>query len=283
MHVPSRYGSRQDLGQNFLVDRDIIKLIRRTAQRAEGPIVDLGAGDGALTLPLSQLGRPVTAVELDPRRARRLSARAPGNVTVVGEDILRFRLPAVPHTIVGNIPFHITTATMRRILAAPGWVSAVLVVQWEVARRRAGIGGGSLVTAESWPWFDFSVLGRVPRFAFRPAPSVDGGILVIERRPEPLVRERREYRDFVKQVFTGRGRGLREILQRTGRVPARELSAWLRAHGVSPQALPKDLTAEQWASLWATARGGHAAPQRHPRQRPPARSPRTPRAPRNGG
>nr|WP_318783790.1 rRNA adenine N-6-methyltransferase family protein [Streptomyces lincolnensis] len=53
MYVPSRYGSRQELGQNFLVDPDIIKLIRRAAERTEGPIVDLGAGDGALTLPLS--------------------------------------------------------------------------------------------------------------------------------------------------------------------------------------------------------------------------------------
>ncbi|ANS62480.1 lmrB [Streptomyces lincolnensis] len=275
--MPSRYGSRQELGQNFLVDPDIIKLIRRAAERTEGPIVDLGAGDGALTLPLSRLGRPVTAVELDPRRVKRLSARAPENVKVVGEDILRFRLPTVPHTVVGNIPFHVTTATMRRILVAPAWVSAVLVVQWEVARRRAGIGGCSLVTAESWPWFDFSVLKRVPRFAFRPAPSVDGGILVIERRPEPLVRERREYQDFVRQVFTGRGHGLREILQRIGRVQDSDLSAWFRAHGVSPQALPKDLTAEQWASLWGMARGGRSVPRtRRPRGLPP----RTSRGPR---
>ncbi len=254
MSSPSRHGGRHELGQNFLTDRAVIADIQRLVAATRGPIVELAAGDGALTVPLGRLGRPVTAVELDPRRARRLRRRVTGNVTVVNDDLLRFRLPNVPHVVVGNLPFHLTTAALRRLLAAPHWRTAVLVVQWEVARRRAGVGGATLLTASWWPWYEFAVHARIPARAFRPVPSVDGGLLTATRRPEPLVADRKGYQRFVSRVFTGPGRGLGEILLRTGQVPRPVLRGWLRAHRVSPHALPRDLTARQWADLWTRVR-----------------------------
>ncbi|HEV7980457.1 23S ribosomal RNA methyltransferase Erm [Amycolatopsis sp.] len=247
---PHPTGGRHELGQNFLTDRATIAAICAAAGNGPGAIVELGSGDGALTLPLSRLGRPITAVELDRRRADRLDRRTGEDVTVVHGDLLRHELPRVPHTIVGNIPFHLTTATLRRILGQSHWHTAVLVVQWEVARRRAGIGGASQLTAAWWPWYDFEVLSRVPARAFRPVPSVDGGVLAITRRAEPLVRERARYQDFVRQVFTGRGHGLGQILPRTGRIGRADAATWLRANGIRADALPKQLTAEHWASLW---------------------------------
>jgi 23S rRNA (adenine-N6)-dimethyltransferase len=131
----------------------------------------------------------------------------------------------------------------------------VLLVQWEVARRRAGVGGATLLTAQEWPWFEFRLLRRVPARAFRPAPSVDGGLLRITRRPDPLVAgsERREYQRFVGSVFTGSGRGLPAILRRTA--PSAPVDGWLRANGVTAATLPKQLDAAQWASLWSCVRG----------------------------
>ncbi|GGS23633.1 MULTISPECIES: 23S ribosomal RNA methyltransferase Erm [Actinokineospora] len=229
-----------ELGQNFLIDRATIDAVLRCVAETDGPIVELGPGDGALTVPLGRTGRPVTAVELDPRCAAELRRRT--GATVIHGDYLRFRFPRHPHTVVGNIPFHITTATLRRLLAAPGWEAAVLIVQWEVARRRAGIGGATLLTASWWPWFDFRVRARVPARAFRPVPGVDGAILTATRRPDPLVDDRAGYQRFVKRVFTGRGRGLRAILAKAG---YREAAAW-----APRDALPRDLSAEQWARLW---------------------------------
>ncbi|WP_204286665.1 23S ribosomal RNA methyltransferase Erm [Microbispora amethystogenes] len=243
-------GGRQELGQNFLVDDAVIAHIGDLVAETPGPIVELGAGDGALTLPLSRYGRPVTAVEIDPRRAGRLARHVPPNVEVVNADILRFRFPRHPHVVVGNVPFHLTTSIMRRLLAANGWQAAVLLVQWEVARRRAGVGGASMLTAVWWPWYEFEVRSRVPARAFRPAPSVDGGLLRMRRRPVPLVDEKGPYQDFVRRVFTGRGRGLLEIVERAGRADRRTVRDWARAARVKPYALPKDLSAEQWASLW---------------------------------
>lgn len=101
--------------------------------------MEIGAGDGALTLPMSRSGRPITAIEVDPKRARRLRQRTPSHVTVLTHDILRTPAPTHPHVVVGNIPFHLTTAILRHILGGTHWHTAALLVQWEVARRRARV------------------------------------------------------------------------------------------------------------------------------------------------
>lgn len=155
--------------------------------------------------------------------------------------------------LVGNVPFHLTTAVLKRLLAAPHWHTAILLVQWEVARRRAGIGGATLLTARWWPWFEFTVDRRVPARAFRPAPSVDAGLLVARRRHRPLVHQRGPYQRFVGEVFTGRGRGVRDILARTTGADRATTGGWLRRAGASPHALPRDLTAGQWARVWHSA------------------------------
>jgi len=261
--MPHSYQSgRHELGQNFLVDRSVITTVEELIAQTTGPIVEIGPGDGAMTLPLSRSGRPTTAVEIDPKCARRLGQRTPENVTVVCADILRFQFPQHPHVIVGNLPFHVTTSIMRRVLAVDHWHTAVLLVQWEVARRRAGVGGASMLTASLWPWYEFELHSRVPARSFRPVPSVDGGLLTMRRRASPLVADRKQYKDFVKQVFTGRGHGLREILERTGQINRMALRDWLRNNHVSPQVLPQRLTAQQWASLWHLTSASKQQPPR---------------------
>lgn len=249
--MPSSYpGGPHELGQNFLVDRAVIGTISDLVGRTTGPIVEIAPGDGAVTIPLSRLGRSLTAVEIDPKRARRLHQRTPDHVSVVNDDLLRYRFPNHPHVIVGNLPFHLTTAVLKRLLAAEHWQTAILLVQWEVARRRAGVGGATMLTASWWPWYKFTLHARVPARSFRPVPGVDGGLLTMERRAQLLVADHKPYQRFVREVFNGRGRGLREIVVRTRRVPRTTLREWLHTHQISPDALPRDLTAEQWASLW---------------------------------
>ena len=254
--------TRHELGQNFLADPHLIATVQRLVRtETSGPIIELGAGDGALTKPLARLGRPVTALEIDPRRARRLALNirvggphAAVHFDVVCADILRYRFPDTPHTVVGNIPFHLTTAIIRRLLAEHGWTCAVLIVQWEVARRRAGVGGASMLTAMWWPWYEFRLVRRIPAASFRPMPSVDAGLMTMHRRPVPHVTDRRGYQKFVKEVFQAPGRDLEEMILRSGRVHRAGLHAWLRRNRIPQRALPKDLTAEHWAELWMLTR-----------------------------
>jgi 23S rRNA (adenine-N6)-dimethyltransferase len=248
--VSSPHHGRHEHGQNFLRDRCVIDNIVEIVARTDGPIVEVGAGDGALTLPLQKLGRPLTAIEIDVRRAARLHKRTAPSTRVVDADFLTYRLPRTPHIIVGNLPFHLTTAMLRRVLHGPGWTDAVLLVQWEVARRRAAVGGATMMTAQWWPWFEFALVRRVSADSFRPKPSVDGGLMTIRRRADPLVdtHDRRRYQKMVHQVFTGRGRGMAQILAH--QMPRRNARQWLRDNKVGPTALPRDLSAERWAALF---------------------------------
>lgn len=251
--MPTHSHGRHEHGQNFLTDPHVIAdVVSRVAETA-GPIVEIGPGDGALTTPLLDLGRTTTAVEIDGRLAARLHRRFGDRLVVDHTDALRYRLPATPHVVVGNLPFHLTTALLRRLLHAPGWTDAVLLVQWEVARRRAGVGGATMMTAQWAPWVEFTLGRRVPAAAFRPRPGVDGGILAMHRRARPLLApaERKRYQAMVHRVYTGRGRGIAEILVRTRlHARSRDAHAWCRRVGAAPGTLPARLTVEQWVDLF---------------------------------
>lgn len=251
----SLHGGRHELGQNFLTHTPTLALLTDLVRVTRGPILELGAGDGALTRPLAALGRPLTAIEIDEHRVRRLRRRLP-DVHVVRADALHHPLQSA--TVVGNIPFHLTTPLLRRLLAERGWTTAILLTQWEVARKRAGVGGATMMTAQQAPWFTFALKGRVPRWGFTPAPSVDGGVLMIERREVPLVppADRAAWEAFVRSVFQGRGGTLDRMLQTaTGLAPGTAREAVARAG--AERALPRDLGVEQWLQLWrACSLGG---------------------------
>ncbi|KAA9143497.1 23S ribosomal RNA methyltransferase Erm [Microbacterium lushaniae] len=251
MHSP--HGGRAELGQNFLRDPHAIARTIDLVHSTPGSILEIGAGDGALTLPLSRLARPLRAIEIDPARAQALRRRAP-HIDIVAADGLQ--VPLDRPTLVSNVPFHLTTPLLRRILHSGTWTHAVLVLQWEVARKRAGVGGRTMMTAQTDPWFSFSLEGRIPSHAFTPRPGVDAGLLRIQRRTAPLVplAERGAYSAFVRRVFTGRGRTLMRLVTNAapGSSPQAVGDALARA-GVPSSALPRDLRPAQWADIWRAA------------------------------
>lgn len=251
---PPRPGAHE-LGQNYLRDRRTIRRVVELAGRTRGPLVEWGAGDGALTLPLAALGRPLEAVEIDERNVALLSRRVPAHVTVSCTDILR-HAPPTGSTLVANLPFHLTTPALKHLLRSPGWVDALLITQWEVARKRAGVGGATMLTAQWAPWFATRLEGRIPADAFRPRPTVDAGLLVLQRREQPLLPDHRRgaHHDLVRRVFTGPGRGLEQILRRAG-VPAPAVASFLDRNGYGRHGLPRDVDPAHWPELLAPERG----------------------------
>ncbi len=211
--------------------------------------MEIGPGDGAVTAELYRLERDLTLIELDETRLDHLEDTYP-RAEVRHADILTTRLDRP--VIVGNLPFHLTTAILRRLLRSGRWQQAILLTQWEVARKRAGIGGSTMMTAQWSPWFDFRLITRVPADAFTPKPSVDGGILTIERCPTGSIpaHARSDYQQFVRAVFTGRGRGMKGILSKMSITDHRSLQSTMDRNDIRGDTLPKDLTPDQWTGLF---------------------------------
>lgn len=187
---------RRALGQNFLVDQALIdRFIRGLGLDADDLVVDLGAGTGALTVPLARTGATVWAVETDPHCAARLRAQLAAHapeVRVIETDIRWVRLPRTAYRVVANPPFGMTTELLARLLDDParGPVRADLVVQREVARKHAATPPTALRTAAWSPWWTFEIGMRFGRDAFRPRPSVDASLLTVRKRVPSLLPDR---------------------------------------------------------------------------------------------
>jgi 23S rRNA (adenine-N6)-dimethyltransferase len=188
-----RDARRRRLGQNFLRPDLAEDLVSRAAFDLADLVVEFGAGRGAFTFALARRGLRVIALEKDPHWAahlrREVRRRGVHNVTVVCGDALAFRLPSRPFRVVGSIPFARTTAILRRLLDDPrgGLVRADLVVQWEVARKRAVTPPTSMLSTTWVPWWSFRAGRRIPAAAFRPVPAVDAAVLEVTRRTPPLL------------------------------------------------------------------------------------------------
>ena len=204
-----RDARRRALGQNFLASARLAEgLVQQAGVRRSDVVVEIGAGRGVLTAALARRAGRVEAIELDRDWAARLErrfARDPRVRVVVG-DALAAPLPAEPFRVVANVPFARTTAILHRLLDDPrrALVRADLVLQWEVARKRAGT-PRSLLSAAWAPWWTFRLGSRIPRSAFRPVPAVDAATLVVERRGEPLLPPDAApaFASFVRGLYTG--------------------------------------------------------------------------------
>lgn len=159
-------------------------------------VVEIGAGSGACTFALTRRDARVVALEKDPHWAghlrREVRRRGATNVSVLCRDALDYRMPARPFRVLGSVPFGATTALLRHLLDDPrtGLERADLVVQWEVACKRAASPPTTLLSTAWAPWWVFEVGRRIPARAFRPVPGVDGGVLRVRRRTPPLLPER---------------------------------------------------------------------------------------------
>lgn len=140
-------------------------------------VLDLGAGEGALTKPLASVGARVIAVELHAGRAGALRANVLGDVKVVEADAAVMALPRRPFRVVANPPFALSTSIIRNLTRGGSClVGADLVLPWYVTKRWLG--------ASSHHW-EFSPGLRLPRSAFHPAATCDTQVLRICRAPAP--------------------------------------------------------------------------------------------------
>ena len=206
-------------------------------------VLEIGAGDGAITLELARRAGYVVALEVDPRLAEKLRARfGPGSgIVVVEGDVFRSSLPRLPFRVVSNVPFDSTTRVLRMLLDDPEALleRAALIVQWEVALKRTRTRPGTLLAMEWAPWWELELVRRVSAAVFRPRPSVDGGIIVASKREHPLL---------PAEVAPAYGAFLRRAFERGPRRVAS--SRELKRLGIGAAGHAVDLEREEWVELF---------------------------------
>ena len=208
------------LGQHFLHSARVLDGIMEAAAITPGEaVLEPGPGRGVLTQRLLETGARVAAVELDENLCRELRGRwgeHPGFRLVEG-DILRVELTPrglfgedKPYVVVSNLPYHISTPFIFRIIAHRACCSRmVLMVQKEIARRLVSVpedgkAYGALSVAAHHA-FEMRYLFSVPPGAFRPPPKVESAVVAFRPRPTQLAPEREAgFFEYVKQAFTTR-------------------------------------------------------------------------------
>ena len=242
--------ARRVHGQNLLPDPAAIAQVVAAAQPGPGDLLyEVGAGRGHLTAQLVRAGAHVVAYETDPGLASALPRH--DRLTVRVDDFLAATPPRRPFHVAGNIPYGLTSAVVDWCLRAGTLRSATLVTQLEYARKRTGdYGRWTRLTVTTWPSFGWRLAGRLPRTAFRPVPRVDGGILRLERRPTPLIRNDRlpAWRAMVDCGFRGNGGSLRASLSRP--YGTRAVDAAFRAVRLGRGTTVGEVWPEQWISLF---------------------------------
>jgi 16S rRNA (adenine1518-N6/adenine1519-N6)-dimethyltransferase len=221
---------RKKLGQHFLQDRAVVQtIIAKAGFGPETHVLEVGAGLGALTLPLARSVAHVYAVEKDARLVERLQEalrrEAILNVSLIHRDILRFdpaELPVPPGrklAVIGNLPYNISTPLLERLIENRERFShAVLMFQHEVGRRMIAPPGGREYGALSVMiqyHARVSPLLRVSREAFYPRPEVHSMVLSVDfEKPYPRRAEDDEnFRRVVRAAFSHRRKTLLNSLR----------------------------------------------------------------------
>jgi 16S rRNA (adenine1518-N6/adenine1519-N6)-dimethyltransferase len=190
------------LGQNFLVDRNILDVIERLAELAGDQVVlEVGGGEGILSERLAQRVRWLHVVEIDERLEPGLTelvARYP-NITLHIADALALDLTTLdpaPDRVVANLPYSIAaTFILRTIEELPSVTEWLVMVQREVGQRLAAAPGTSdygVPSVLAQIACEVKVARAIPRTVFRPVPRVDSVLVRLrrhDRAADPPVRK----------------------------------------------------------------------------------------------
>lgn len=265
-HILHRFKLRADknLGQNFLIDEDIVRRIVEAAELTPADkVLEVGPGIGTLTQGLAESGADVVAVELDKRLLPVLDVTLEGydNVRIVNGDILKVdimqEVGAENFKVCANLPYYITTPIIFALLEKRlPMERLVAMVQKEVAERMAAQPGGREYGALSVAIQYFTepeIAFIVPPSSFIPAPAVDSAVIVCRRRKQPPVQVCDEALFFrvVKAAFSMRRKMLNNALKNMG-ISSEQCAKWLELAGIDGKRRGETLTLEDFAALTNT-------------------------------
>jgi len=239
-------------------------ILREADPSPERGVLEIGPGLGFLTGGLLAAGAPVPAVALDRGLVAVLREAFPaeleaGALRIVEGDALDQDLVNVvptPYDVVANIPYHITSPILHRLLGqAPRPERLVLMVQREVAERIAAPPGKmSYLSVFVQYHARVRIAVRVPAAAFEPEPAVESAVIVVEPyaaddRLDPETED--DLWRLVQAGFRERRKMIHNVLARQLPVDAGQVTAALATAGIDPERRPQTLAVREWLALQA--------------------------------
>jgi 16S rRNA (adenine1518-N6/adenine1519-N6)-dimethyltransferase len=243
------------LGQNFLVDANLLDAIVRDARLAPDDVVlEVGAGEGALTERLAAVAGHVHAIEIDRGLEPALERIAAlPNVDLRWGDAMKLDLAALepaPTAVVSNLPYSIATPLiLRTIEELPSVGRWTVMVQREIAERlsaessRREYGAPSVLVQLAC---ETKVLRTVNRSVFRPPPRVDSTVIQLTRAGPGADADTR---DLVRTAFAHRRKTLARSLSEARPGILGRARAMLPELGLRPEVRPEEVTPAEYAEM----------------------------------
>lgn len=256
----------KSLGQNFLIDDNVIDKIIDGARVKEGDkVIEVGPGIGTLTREMAKRAEKVVAVEIDKNLIPILKETLSDfdNTEVVNEDILKVdinklvdeKLSGGPVKLIANLPYYITTPIVMKFLEEDIPVTDIVVmVQKEVADRMNAVPStkdyGALSVAVQY-YCDTEIVAKAPRHMFIPQPKVDSTVIGLHIREEKKYKADNEQLFFktVKAAFGQRRKNLLNSLSSMGVLDKAKIKEVLAEAGIDEKRRGETLSIEEFANL----------------------------------
>lgn len=243
--------------QHLLISKRLIHDMIDLAQiRSTDTVLDIGAGTGALTIPLAAKAKSVLAIEADPVFVNKLLGKMNNgsNIRVKQSDFLKVALPRTPFTVVANIPYSITTPIMEKLLDFPGvpLQRAVLLVEKGAAKRFTAAPTQDPRILGWRMLYDIRLVRTVSPHHFAPPPQVDSAILTINRRGKPLLDARQKPKFLALAAYGLRDARLPLFAAMAGVFTPPQITKLVRVLRVEREYPIGRLNEEQWGTIFDT-------------------------------
>lgn len=256
----------KSLGQNFLIDTNVIDRILEGARVKEGDyVIEVGPGIGTLTKEMGRTAEKVVAIEIDKTLIPILEETLSDfpNIEVINQDILKVdvqelvkeKLNGGPVKLVANLPYYITTPIVMKFLEEDIPVTDIVVmVQKEVADRMNAKPNtkdyGALSVAVQY-YCDTEIVAKAPRHMFMPQPNVDSTVIGLHIREEKKYNVENEDIFFktVKASFGQRRKTLLNSLGGLGFLSKDQIKEALQEANIDEKRRGETLSIEEFASL----------------------------------
>ncbi len=252
------------LGQHFLKNHAVLKkIIGHISPHKEDLIIEIGAGKGALTFPLTEQAGKVIAIEKDPSLIPFLQRKNISNLVIMEKDILKvdfYELTKAQNfknkvKLVGNLPYSLSSPLLFKVLGERELFSeCIFLLQKEVAERICGQPG-------SKNYAPLSILFQIHFFtnlhfvvapeSFSPPPKVYSALISLKRRDRPLflIENEELFQKFLKGSFKHRRKILRKNLEKLN-LPLPLIDEALNKYNIERNLRPEELSISQFVALF---------------------------------